>query len=113
MTLSHLRSLCVLLAIAVAAPAAISRAKAQDSDPPPPAGTFFAGTVEVYTAQKITVSRTVLGKTEKREFKITPETKIEGKLRARVRVTVRYVASDDGEIAKLIVVRVPPASKKK
>jgi len=67
--------------------------------------TFFAGTVLDFSSEKITVSRVVLGKTEKRVFRITPDTKCEGKLKAKVRVTVRYVATDDGETAELIVVR--------
>src|SRR4051812_47271292 len=73
--------------------------------------TFFAGTINEVTAQKITVSRMVLGKTENRSFRITPETKIEGKLRVKVRVTVRYISGEDGEVATQIVVR--PAEPKK
>ena len=69
------------------------------------ADTYFAGTVADYTAQKITVSRVVLGKTEKHAFRITAETKVEGRLRAKVRVTVRYITDDDGDTATLIVVR--------
>jgi hypothetical protein len=71
----------------------------------PKPDTFFAGTVIEATADKITVSRVVLGKTEKREFRVTPDTKCEGKLKAKVRVTVRYVTAEDGEIAELIIVR--------
>jgi hypothetical protein len=67
--------------------------------------TFFAGTVVETTAEKITVSRVVLGKTEKRTFLVTTDTKCEGKLKAKVRVTVRYVTTDDGDRAELIVVR--------
>jgi hypothetical protein len=67
--------------------------------------TFFAGSVIEFTQEKITVSRVVLGKTEKRVFRITPDTKCEGKLAKKVRVTVRYVAADDGETAELIIVR--------
>src|SRR5580700_2313589 len=67
--------------------------------------TFFAGTVIDFTAEKITVSRVVLGKTEKRVFRVTPDTKCEGKLKAKVRVTVRFVSSDDGDTAELIIVR--------
>ncbi len=73
--------------------------------------TFFAGTVIESTPQSITVSRVVLGKTEKRVFRITPDTKCEGKLKAKVRVTVRYVTTDDGETAELIIVR--PQQKKR
>jgi hypothetical protein len=74
--------------------------------------TFFAGNVTEFTAEKVSVSRVVLGKTENRTFRIKPETKIEGKLRAKVRVTVRYVTSEDGEIATLIVVRATQTKKK-
>ena len=45
-----------------------------------------------WTAEKISVSRIVSGKTESRTFRVTPETKVEGKQRLKVRVTVRYVA---------------------
>ncbi len=73
--------------------------------------TFFAGTVVDSTSGKITVSRVVLGKTQKRVFRITPETKIDGKLRAKVRVTVQYVTDEEGvDVATLIIVR--PAQKK-
>jgi hypothetical protein len=51
------------------------------------------------------VSRAVLGKTEKREFKLTADTKVEGKLRTKVRVTVRYESGESGDTATLIVVR--------
>lgn len=66
---------------------------------------FFAGTVLEFTADAITVSRVVLGKKEKRVFRITPDTKYEGKLKAKVRVTVRYATTEDGETAELIIVR--------
>lgn len=69
------------------------------------ADSFFAGTVVESTAEKITVTRTVLGKPENRSFVVTPETKVEGRLRARVRVTVRYISDDGGDTATMIVVR--------
>ena len=73
--------------------------------------TFFAGTISEVTPERIMVTRMVLGKTEKRIFRITPDTKVEGKLHTKVRVTVRYSAAEDGDIATLIVVR--PADPKK
>lgn len=55
---------------------------------------------------RITVSRSILGKpAEKATFWIKPDTKIEGNLRMRVRVTVGYVVTDEGNVARLIVVR--------
>ena len=73
---------------------------------------FFAGTVLESTPEKITVSRVVRGKTQKRSFVVTPDTKVEGKLRLKVRVTVRYTTDDDCDTAKSIVVRVAPQPKK-
>jgi hypothetical protein len=64
----------------------------------PKPDTFFAGSV-------VEFSRVNLGKTEKRVFRITPDTKCEGKLTKKVRVTVKYIATDDGETAELIIVR--------
>jgi hypothetical protein len=78
--------------------------------------TFFAGTVSEFTAEKITVGRTVRGHAESRTFALTPDTKVEGRLVMKARVTVRYVTDDDGDTAILIVVRSPgllaPKSKK-
>ena len=84
-------------------------AQAQKTD------TFFAGTVAEIRDDAIVISRTVRGKMENRTFQITPDTKVEGRLRARVRVTARYVSDGDGDgdTATLIVVRaVQPAKKK-
>jgi hypothetical protein len=72
---------------------------------------FFAGTVASWDAQKIVVSRSVAAKTEERTFRVNSSTKIEGKLRAKVRVTVRYTGDEDGDIATLIVVRAPAKPK--
>ena len=82
------------------------------------ADAFFAGSVVATTSEKLTVSRTVLGKNETRSFAVTSETKVKGRLSARARVTVRYTADDTGDTAVLIVVRGaapprPPAAKKK
>jgi hypothetical protein len=74
------------------------------------ADAFFAGTVVEFTDEKITVTRTVLGKPENRSFAMTPETKIEGRLRVRVRVTVRYTSDENGDTATMIIVR---STKKK
>ena len=69
------------------------------------ADTFFAGTVMELTSETVVVGRTVRGKAESRTFQLTPQTKTEGKLAAKVRVTVRYITDDDGDTATLIVVR--------
>jgi hypothetical protein len=91
-------------------------AKAQDAPVAPLAPTtdqFFSGSITDLTDKSLTVNRTVLGKQNStRSFLITPETRVEGKLRIHARVTVRYVASADGDRAVHILVRSPPPPKK-
>jgi hypothetical protein len=67
----------------------------------------FSGPIVEVTATRITVSRSILGKpAEKHTFAIKPDTRIEGKLKVRVKVTVGYITTDDGgDVARLIVVR--------
>jgi hypothetical protein len=75
----------------------------------------FSGPIVEVTAEKITVSRSILGKpAEKRTFWIKTDTRIEGKLRVRAKVTVGFVTTDDGDVARLVVVRASqkPAEKK-
>jgi hypothetical protein len=87
---------------------------------PPVASTtdaFFAGTVMESTSEKITVVRTVRGQAESRSFRVTPQTKVDGRLSPNVRVTVRYASGEEGDTATMIIVRPPvtppPAAKKK
>lgn len=66
----------------------------------------FSGPIIELTTTRITVSRSILGKpAEKRTFWIKSDTRIEGKLRVRVKVTVGYITTDDGDVARLVVVR--------
>lgn len=115
MTVPRVLGFAVLpLWLAVAPLLAIARpqdAQEKKTEEPKPE-TFFAGTVVEFTTEKITVSRVVLGKKEKRIFRVTPDTKFEGKLKTKVRVTVRYISTEDGETAELIIVR-PPQKKTK
>lgn len=74
---------------------------------------FFSGIVAELPEGKITVSRTALGKSENRSFIIGSETKIEGKLKQNVRVTVRFRTSGDGDVAVHIIVRPAPQAPKK
>jgi hypothetical protein len=67
---------------------------------------FFSGTAVEVTQERLTVSRTILGKPpESRTFIITPSTKIEGKLKENTRVTVRFAAGEGGDVALSILVR--------
>ena len=73
----------------------------------------FSGSILELSTSKITVSRSILGKpAEKRVFLITSETRIEGKCRLKQKVTIGFVTTDDGDVARLIVVRQKPPDKK-
>jgi hypothetical protein len=108
-----LRFVVLPLWLALAPPSAMARPqdpvekKAQET----PQDTFFAGTVTEVTPERITVSRVNLGKKEKRVFRMTSDTKCEGKLKTKVRVTVKYVTTEDGETAELIIVRAQEKKK--
>ena len=71
---------------------------------------FFSGTIAQFSDSKITVSRNIFGKTENRTFIIKPDTKIEGKLKAKARVTVAFKTTDEGDIAARIIVRAANAT---
>ena len=73
---------------------------------------LFSGTVIEFSKESITISRKVLGKTEKKVFRVTPDTKCDGEVKVKIRVTVRYILTDDGEAAESIFVR-PQEQKKK
>ena len=74
---------------------------------------FFSGVVTELTAEQVTISRAILGKEpERRTFAIRRDTRIEGKLKNKSRVTVRFAAGESGEVAVSIVVR-DKADKKK
>lgn len=82
-----------------------------DSQREPKYDQTFSGPVIELTATKITVSRSILGKHEKRSFLLQSDTRIEGKLRMHVKVTVGYISTDDGDVARLVVVRAKTVDK--
>jgi hypothetical protein len=67
----------------------------------------FSGAIVQLSAVAVTASRSILGKpAEKRTFFIKSETRIEGgKLRMNAKVTIGFISTDDGDVARLIVVR--------
>lgn len=72
-----------------------------------PAGRIFSGTVTQLTDSSVTVVRRVAGQQPvTREFVRDAGTTVEGKLRIRARVTIRYKAGEEsGFIAVHIIVR--------
>src|SRR3954466_3063634 len=80
----------------------VSLREAQEEDPAPadPPYEFVSGTITDLPPGKIVITRSLLGKApENRTFTVTGDTKIEGKLRIRARVTVGFKPSDEGEPA--------------
>ena len=110
-TVGRILSVLLLWAISLSAQEPIQKDSSPKDSSSKREDTFFAGTVASWDTQKIVVSRSVAAKKEQRTFRMTPETKVEGKLRAKVRVTVRYTSDEDGDIATLIVVRPQTKSK--
>ncbi|MEO8131199.1 MAG: hypothetical protein ABI822_29145 [Bryobacteraceae bacterium] len=89
----------------------VVRAQEQGTTPPEPNYEFFSGTISQMPPGQIAVARTVLGKPpENRNFIINGETKVEGKLRLKARVTVGFKSTPDGDLAVRIIVR--PQDKK-
>jgi hypothetical protein len=87
-------------------------AKPDNSKSEPKYDETFSGPIVEFSPTKIVVSRSILGKpAEKHSFSINSDTRIEGKLRVKAKVTVGYVTTDDGDIAKLVVVRTSASQK--
>jgi hypothetical protein len=81
----------------------------QETAPPPqkkasPANDIFSGTVSELTADSVTVlRRTPAGAST---FRLDAQTRVEGNLRLKARVTVRYETGEDGQLHALhIIVR--------
>jgi hypothetical protein len=72
-----------------------------------PANDIFSGTVSALTADSVTVIRRAPARgAGATTFLLDAQTTIEGKLRLKARVTVRYQADDDGRLHALhIIVR--------
>jgi hypothetical protein len=69
-------------------------------------GSFFSGNVVSVTAEKVVVSRRTLSLTTvSKTFTIDGNTKVEGKLQPKARVTVKFEKTDAGDHAVHIVVR--------
>jgi hypothetical protein len=106
-------ALALLLALSGAAPAQDAPVPPVQGPAPapapkkPPANDIFSGTVTELTSDSVTVLRTALARESvKRTFVLDSRTVVEGKLRAKARVSVRYMADDSGVFHALhIIVR--------
>ena len=81
--------------------------RAQEPARTPPADAeVFSGTVIACTDTRVTVSRRDLARnTETKVFVIDADTKIEGKIKVKVRVSVRFANDENGARAIHIIVR--------
>jgi hypothetical protein len=102
---SRLAALCIAVSLAATWAQDTGAPKPEPSKSEPQYQDTFSGPIVKYSVDKITVSRTILGKPEEHTFWIKPDTKIEGKLKVKVKVTVGFVSTEDGDVARLIVVR--------
>ncbi|MDZ4801763.1 MAG: hypothetical protein SGI92_26700 [Bryobacteraceae bacterium] len=95
---------------------AVSASPVQQEEPPPPTDSpyeFVSGVVSELPPGKIVVNRAVLGKpAENRTFLIGPDTKIEGRLRVKVRVTVGFRTGEDAEPTAVRIIVRQQAGKK-
>jgi hypothetical protein len=113
------RGLVLLVVLAAGLPALFAGAqndaqKLRTVKSEPKYSDTFSGPIVELSSDKLTVSRSILGKpAEKRTFWIKSDTRVEGKLRMKAKVTVGFVTTDDGDVARLIVVRTAQRPKKK
>lgn len=107
--MSKLAGILLLLMMAVL----YAVASPQEDTPADPRYEFVSGIVMELPPGKIVVNRAVIGKPpENRTFLIGPDTKVEGRLRPKVRVTVGFRAGEDAEpTAVRIIVRGQTAKK--
>jgi hypothetical protein len=102
-----------LLAAAILTPWALAGAQDAAQQEPQekeePSYEFFSGNVAEYQSGKLTVMRVIDGKPpEKKTFLLKPDTRIEGKLKSKSRVTVGYISGEEGDVALRVVVRSKP-----
>lgn len=72
----------------------------------PESHNFFSGTITSLSPDRITVVRKGLGKDSvTRTFVVDAATTIEGRLRVKAKVTVRFAQGENGERAVHIIVR--------
>jgi hypothetical protein len=102
------RILCALaILLGLLHPVAV-RAQESEQNKTAPAGDIFSGTVTMLQPDSLTVVRRVTGQPAvTRTFVLDSKTRIEGRLKARARVTVRFVAGADEGLftAVYIIVR--------
>lgn len=84
----------------------LAKSAENQTAPPRPKAQFFAGIVTDLAPERVTVSRSLVGRPqENRIFLITRQTKMNRPLKVKARVTVRYRNLPEGDVALEIQVR--------
>jgi hypothetical protein len=103
--------LYVLLSLAAALSLAVfgfAQSPPEDAPVPAPTYKFLSGSVVEIYEDSMVVRRSALGRTlEVRRFRINAETKVEGDLKLKARVTVGYTSGENGDVAARVIVRTP------
>jgi hypothetical protein len=101
--------MALLMLLSVTTPAVLPGQESDTTEPKTtvPAEDIFSGTVTQLTDRELTVVRRLPGqKPVTRKFARDEKTTVEGRLRNKTRVSVRYKALDDGGFAAVhIIVR--------
>ena len=99
----RLAILMAALAFGAAPPSGAAWAQAKTA----PRDQMFSGVVTAIDESSLTAIRTGSTK-ESKAFVLTPDTKFEGPAaRVNSRVTIRYITTDQGNVARRIIVRGP------
>jgi hypothetical protein len=98
--------MAALLAPSLGSPAIAQDQHSETKNAPHDQGSFFSGNVVSVTADKLVVSRRTLSLTTvSKTFLLDGNTKVEGKLQPKARVTVKFEQTDAGDHAVHIIVR--------
>jgi hypothetical protein len=95
-----------ILVAALALGVALSGAAQQKGPPGAPKDQMFSGIVTAMAESSLTAIRTT-GQKDSKTFALTSATRFEGKPLVNSRVTIRYVTTEDGDHAIVVIVRAP------
>ena len=100
-------TLALFLGLFIATGAMRSQETAPSVPPKAAVNDIFSGTVTELTAESVTVTRTALVRDSvKRTFVLDSQTVVEGKLKEKARVAVRYSSDENGQLHAIhIIVR--------
>jgi hypothetical protein len=106
LTRSLFREALLVFAALLFGAAGLAQEPTEQPPPKPERFQFWSGVVTEVEETAVTVRRKLMGrKPELKRFILNGETKVEGALKVNARVTVAFTKSEDGDIARRILVR--------